>query len=265
VFGAWILQVLLSEVLDVPATIETGSADANVNFYDTSSSFQLGSSDYLDALERALSVENGDCRLATRQVGHYEACAHTVPEVWDSSLAWVTESVAKVKLETPTALGVLGQEAWFVPKLTGTRDPSLMSYLGMQGEDNRRKLARTFLRPTTWVDYCEQVSLDNCTSPDSFSQRAPQDESEYERMFVDGLYTGHFRKTFKNRCDINPNCTGHIADYPCGWTSYVSAQVYHLQIALEGDGKEPYCNGYSYDQLVEIWHAANATKSNVVS
>jgi len=40
--------------------------------------------------------------------------------------------------------------------------------------------------------------------------------------------------------------------------------TYYLSIALEGDGDEPYCKGYSYSQLTEIWRAANATKSHVM-
>jgi len=94
-----------------------------------------------------------------------------------------------------------------------------MSYFGLQGEENRQKLADLCLRPTTWKQYCEEVSPSNCTIPDETAQRAPEVEDEEDRMFVDGLYTGHFRKTEENDCETYPhNCTGHIADYPCGWS-----------------------------------------------
>lgn len=36
-FQAWILQIILSELLDVPTTIETGRLDINRNFYRTGS------------------------------------------------------------------------------------------------------------------------------------------------------------------------------------------------------------------------------------
>jgi hypothetical protein len=40
------------------------------------------------------------------------------------------------------------------------------------------------------------------------------------------------------------NCLGHVADFPCGWNTFVEPQTYHLGIALES-------NGYSYSQLVD--------------
>ena len=39
--------------------------------------------------------------------------------------------------------------------------------------------------------------------------------------------------------------------------------MYHLDIALEGDGDQVN-KGYSYGHLIELWKAANATKSNLV-
>ena len=48
-----------------------------------------------------------------------------------------------------------------------------------------------------------------------------------------------------------------------GWASYVVQQAHHLGIALESDGPEP--NGkYPLHDMVDIWLAANATKSDVI-
>lgn len=150
-------------------------------------------------------------------------------------------------------------------RFTGQRDPTLFHYLGIQGEVNRRKLAETFLRPTSWKDYCELASPTNCTLPTSTALRPPADEIEGARYFVEGLYTGFFRKTEQNNCDEHPtNCTGHIVDFPCGWSSYVFQQAAHLNIALESNGPEDVSGGYSYGQMIEIWAAANATRSNVM-
>jgi 7 transmembrane sweet-taste receptor of 3 GCPR len=160
---------------------------------------------------------------------------------------------------------VLADESWFVTKFTADQDPALVSYIGLQGDANRRKLAETFLRPTTWQEYCTLVSSDHCTTPDYVTQRAPTDETENIRMFVPGLYTGHFRATDANDCDLYPsNCTGHIADYPCGWTSYVEAQTYHLNIALSKGSGDVTAPGYEYQQLLDMWRAANATRSNLM-
>jgi hypothetical protein len=164
-------------------------------------------------------------------------------------------------LEAPPILGALGQESWFVTKFTAAQDPTIVSYMGLQSQENRHKLAETFLRPTEWKDYCycALVTVDNCSTDDGVAKRPPQDESEYNRIFVDGdgdgLYTGHFRKTEENECDTYPNnCTGHIADYPCGWTwtSYIETQTFHLDIALASNGDEPGSRGYSYSQMTEM-------------
>ena len=49
------------------------------------------------------------------------------------------------------------------------------------------------------------------------------------------------------------------------WVSFVIPQMYHNNIALSSDGREKGTNGYSYRQLSDMWAAANATKSNLVT
>jgi len=232
VFENWILQILLSELNDVPTSIELGDfSDSKVNFYDPGAGFSLDGPDVYEALGNAYNrtcswSSNGNKK--SESVAFYQPCAHFVPESWGARKAKARSLVQEGVLEQPQALGVLGQEGWFMPLFTAQRDPSLLSYLGLQGESNRRKLAERFLRPTTWEDYCEQVSPDGCRTPDSVAQRAPlaapddndDEHGEYDRMFVEGLYTGHFRATEENDCDLHPtNCTGFFADYPCGWRS----------------------------------------------
>lgn len=144
------------------------------------------------------------------------------------------------------------------------RDPTLLSYFGLAGENNRRKLAERFKRPTSWKEYCDTVSTDNCATPDDISKRAP-DDTEFDKYFADELYTGHFRMTDKNNCTANPDtCTGHITDYPCGWSSNVKPVTYWNNIALESNGPVEGPGGYGYSQMVEIMRAANATKSDHV-
>lgn len=262
-FEAWILQIVLSEMLDVPTSIETGIPTAKINFYNASSPFQYGISDDWGALARADQLL--DCRLASRDPNNYQSCAHVISEVWDARDEWVRNMVAEGILEPTTGLGALGQESWFMPKFTAESDPSLVSFVGLAGEQNRRKLAETFPRPTTWWQYCTEVSPTNCTVPDGTATRPPKDASEYDRMFVNGLFLGHFRFTGKNNCTLYPTtCTGHIADYPCGWSSFVTQQTYWLDIALESDGTEPGCGGYQLQQLQDMWPAAHATKSNLM-
>ena len=158
----------------------------------------------------------------------------------------------------------LGNRDCIKPKFTAERDPTLVSYLGMMGEKNRQKLADAFPRPIRWGDYCSTYSPSRCTIAETAATRAPLDKAEGRHFFVPGLYDGFFAKTDKNDCAENPStCTGHIADYPCGLYSPVSNQIFHLDLALEGDG---YFNtfGYYLSELPEIWHAANRTKSNLL-
>ena len=264
-FQAWILQILLTELLHVPATIETGRPGVHLDFYHVDSPFDYGGVSYdWEALRNANLVEGGDCRLLAADNNDdddddddpekYQSCAHVIPEVWEGQRQNVRELEREAVIESPPqGMGALGQTSWFIPRFTGVRDPTLLTYLGLSGEANRRKLAETFLRPTTWKDYCNFVSPTNCQTPDTVAQRAPADETEATRMHVHGLYTGHFQATEENDCDKNPTtCTGHIVDFPCGWTSFVKQQTHHLNIALESSGEEK-SGGYTYSQMTEIW------------
>ena len=259
------MQILLSEVLDVPVTIETGVADKNVNFYDPTMRVEYGVAYDMEGLERASEV--GDCRKIVQVEGEpYKGCGHAILELWSGQDDVVGGVVGGGASEPPSFLGVIGQEGWLIPKYTAEADSTLLGYFGMAGEENRRKLADRFLRPTTWGDYCDQVASDGCSGGnDTVAERPPFTEGEAEQYFVEGLYTGHFRKTEDNDCDKWPtNCTGHFLDYPCGWSSFFLQQAYHLNIALKSNGEEPGANGYSYARMVEVWNAANWTKSDII-
>jgi len=220
-FGAWIAQIVLSELLDVPVTIETGDSDANINFYDRQSRFQYGSAqNHFDGFRRA-SKFDGDCSKANKMGDgdSYESCGHAMLEVW-SGFDEVDDLVDGGVIEPKSTLGVIGEDRWFMPKLTAEQDPSLMSYHGLKGLENRKKLAGLFHRPTTWADYCNEVSEDNCSS-DGPAQRPPVSEEEGKQYFSDGLYIGHFRATHENNCTASPTtCTGHFLDYPCVFTAH---------------------------------------------
>lgn len=265
-FQGWILQILLSEVLDVPVTMETGRSHMNIDFYNLDNSYDYGESNDWTCLQTASQV--GDCRKVTlsndNHDPNYVSCCHFVVEVWDAHLSSIRKLAEQGVVENPMGVGILGHQSWFVPRITGIRDPTLLTYLGLMGEENRRKLAERFLRPTRWGQYCEEVSFTNCSLPNSVAKRAPQDETERMAFFVEGLYTGHFRKTWENDCDVNPNCTGHFADFPCGWHSFSSQQLHHLNIALQSEGNEPGSRGYTQAELVEMWAAANATRSDLI-
>lgn len=271
-FETWILQIILSEILHVPTSVETSRPNVKVNFYDIDSRFEYGDADDWGCLAKGVQV--GDCRNVVNAKGRtYQSCCHFVPESWpNNGVDTHAELERSGFIEPALPTGTIGEEHWFIPKFTAERDPTLLSYIGMAGEENRRKLAERFLRPATWREYCEEVSPTQCLDEGSNDTVAPKgppasNDPNGNRFFVEGgVYQGHFRKTRKNDCDINPfHCTGHIFDYPCSWTSFVIPQAYHLGISVEGDGVgEGGSGGYAYSQLVDALRAANATKSDIL-
>ncbi|CAB9513019.1 expressed unknown protein [Seminavis robusta] len=270
----WVLQIILSEIMNVPTTVETGFFDTTVNFYDPQGRYDYAYQTLLDVFHSTYrpSMERGhelgDCRSARKDTREdYQECAHVVPEICASEESSVlADYVYRGIFDAPTGLGALGMESWFIPKFTAERDPTLTSYLGMAGEHNRRKMAEMFKRPVNWKTYCEEVSTTQCTGNDPVAARAPSTEEEGERYFFEGVYTGYFMATEKNDCsrDNGTTCTGHILDYPCSWPAFVWEQTQALNIALESNGPQPGNGGYPLQQMDDIWRAANATKNNVI-
>ena len=166
-------------------------------------------------------------------------------------------------IERPQALGAVGDEGLYVTKFTVEEDPSLMSYLGLQ---DRAKIAQLFPRPLTWDQYCRGVSISGCNTPDATAQRAPQTAEEQDRYHVPGLYRGHFRPTQENDCVLFPDtCTGHVGDFPCAWGSLLQPWIYHFHLPLSSGGTIGSTNAYTNHQIMELWDAANATRSNLMT
>lgn len=81
--SAWVIQILLSELLRVPTTIETSSPDRHYNFYDPQGRQQSSAATYpYNSLRVAHEV--GDCRKVKSKnqgAGEYTSCAHVLPMV----------------------------------------------------------------------------------------------------------------------------------------------------------------------------------------
>ncbi len=161
--------------------------------------------------------------------------------------------------------GNADQYRWWMPKMYARQNPAMLTYFGLGGKMNRAKLAEQFKRPTNWSTYCNAVSLDACKTADGIAARAPENDMEAGHYFVPGLYAGHFRATDENNCTANPDtCTGHITNVRCSWGNYAVQQAYHLNISAESGGNLSPNGGYGYSLLLEIYEAANATRSNVL-
>ena len=160
---------------------------------------------------------------------------------------------------------MIARTGYYIPSITAANHPELSSFYGLTGEKNRGNLAENFLTPTTWKDYCAEFSNPlNCTSDDGVAIRAPVTEKEQMKYFAAGLFKGHFRKTPESDCGANPSCTGHFVNPGCAWETYGEAQMFWNNISLSSRGTKDNNNGYSYGQMVDVWKAANATKSNVL-
>ena len=264
-FNAWLFQIVLSEMLGVPTTLEPADANTRISFFDKTGSVEYGKVRNVEAFDTSDRLT--DCRLANRFTtnhSEYEPCSNLIPEYWSAAGPWTTASIENGSMEPPEASGVLALEGLFIPKFTAERDPSLLSYIGLQGEKNRQKLVDTFLRPTTWNDYCKEVAGDNCTTPNNVTMRAPIDEDEGNVYFAQDLYTGYFRKTNESFGNETHSGTGHFIDYPCGWNSFAEQQLYHLDIPLSGDKRGQGRRGYKGPHMFQILKAANATRSNIM-
>jgi hypothetical protein len=161
-----------------------------------------------------------------RDAGAYhetnEECFHVLPEVWNgqtTSSAWMSAlALSEGYIEPVQGNGQVGNMSWYVAAFTIDNDATLASFYGLQGEANRRKLAEAFLKPTptTWKEYCEEVSPNNCTAPDETARRYPQEGDETKFFASSAGYFGHFRKTRENDCTAFPDtCVGHFIAPPC--------------------------------------------------
>lgn len=117
IFASWVLQILLSEVLRVPTTVESGTADAKVNFYSPTNEFGYGEYNDFGALETANSMPNADCRLLHLvQNGNnenYTSCGHVIPEYWAGDAKELFVKQREGMIDTPDVLGAIGQQGLF--------------------------------------------------------------------------------------------------------------------------------------------------------
>jgi hypothetical protein len=258
IFLSWIYQIMLMEVVGVPATVGLTTEDtAKASFYNPINTMEYSAAAYpWDAIEKANEVD--DCTFTK------EPCVHVLPEVWGGQRKDWLKFLQNEAIDPVIGNGMVGKISLYIPFFTAKLHPALVSFHGLQGKENQKLLAETFFRPTTWVDYCQQVSNNTCSTADTTSQRFPSPDEE-QLYFSEGVYTGHFRANDKNDCEKSPFCTGHVVTAPCTWSNNLDAQLYGNDIiGLEPDGPNPPNGGYDYASMVQIWRAANATKSNVL-
>jgi hypothetical protein len=100
-------------------------------------------------------------------------------------------------IDPPSSNGLVGEEKWFLPKFTAEKDPSLMSYHGLMGLENWKKLVEQFLHPTTWADYCNEVSDDGCSSGVGPAQRHPKRQKYFPPMACASAISARLKTTIE--------------------------------------------------------------------
>ena len=190
---AWILQILTNELLGLPATIESGDASLNLNFYHPMDAseipyvdpqiFTMALRQFMTKLQHDSSSSSGvmDCQkqtttsMVSTPFASSEMCFHIMPQVWETDLKQILQQATADNLLDISSLGMLANQGWFLPKRTGLTAAFSLSYLGMSGatsdatEDlvanqlrRRRQLSEMFPTPLTWDQYCQQVSPTFC-------------------------------------------------------------------------------------------------------
>eukprot|EP00980_Cylindrotheca_fusiformis_P009777 scaffold2156_cov115-Cylindrotheca_fusiformis.AAC.2 len=258
-FLAWIYQIVLMELVGVPATVGLTTEMTKVtDFYSPENELQFSPFPYSpEGLIKSNQVAS--CNEVE------EECVHVLPEVWDGQYDIYQKLLEDGEIDRPLSNGMLDQTSLYVPLFTARNHPSLTSFLGYQGEDNRALLAELFKRPTTWQDYCETVSENNCTIPNDIASGYPGTETERGQYFVQDGYSGHFEATLTSNCSQVDDCAGYIVGPPCDLTTNLNAQLYWNNITgLRRDGPVSPDGAYSTTSMKEIWLAANATKSDVI-
>ena len=95
------MQIVLSEILGVPSTLESGSRDVLLSFYDETNSFPYPNRAYgYDDLRIANEAPGGDCTYVLNQVAS-ASCAHVLPEVWAGQKAAWAEAQKEGYIESP--------------------------------------------------------------------------------------------------------------------------------------------------------------------
>jgi len=264
-FYAWVAQILLSELLDVPVSLEIGhgidSSKPTLNFYDEENSFPYATTAY-DYASLREGNRLSDC-LSTNDTS--VPCSHAIMEVWNGQTSLLASENTAGHIEPAEGNGMVGKLGWYVPSFVIERHPEVSSFWGLQNQ--REKMASMFKRPYTWEKYCQLLSPTNCSSSfyDGVARRWPETDAERGVYYKSQLYTGHFADTAKNNCTANPTtCSGHIVDAPCSWSTNLEQQAFWNDIYLESDGPNEPNDSYSYGQMIQVLRAANETKSNII-
>jgi len=124
IFIAWVIQIILSEILGVPVSIESGSKEKTeqrkfLNFYDLDNSFFFPPEPNAFSYLQEANNHDGECIGKTEK-----PCAHFMPEVW------VTIPENFKDNATVQANGLVATLGIYIPMYTVEKYPSFAGHVG---------------------------------------------------------------------------------------------------------------------------------------
>ena len=125
IFITWVIQIILSEILGVPVSIESGSKEKAgqskfLNFYDLNNSFFFPPNNAFSSLHEA-NMHGGECTGKAEK-----PCAHFMPEVWVTPPEDFKNNVTVQANGMATRLGI------YTSKYTVEKYPSFAGYVGLR-------------------------------------------------------------------------------------------------------------------------------------
>lgn len=129
---SWMMQIIYSELLGVPSTIETGVLNKNLNFYDETNRMDFGKANEYKMLQNAYDAPEGDCSIyndANKKAtgdDDYTPCAHVVMDVWAEHTEYL-ELREKEVAEVSLFAGTIAHQGWYGEFSLRTNFPFLFS------------------------------------------------------------------------------------------------------------------------------------------
>ena len=119
------------EVLEVPTSVGlTTDSSLKSSFYSPYNTIEYSAATYpFHALKDAR-----DCHLNNSE------CVQVLPEVWNGQEETWQDGVRNGLIESAGGNGMVGKISWFLPKFAWLENPELVTYKGLQGEENRKKM-----------------------------------------------------------------------------------------------------------------------------
>ena len=188
---SWIYQIVLMEIVSVPATVGLSTDDTKIaSFYnvenadmvhskeaypyealETANARSIPSKEAKETSANAVALPGFDTNLHDKNtlgchhtVNPSTPCVHVLPEVWSAGQQDELQSATNVGAIGIDTNGMIGTSGIYIPKFTAQLYPELSVTYGLQGEENRHLLSSLFKKPLTWLQYCRDVSPTQCDS-----------------------------------------------------------------------------------------------------